>query len=346
MKNLYNFNYQQIQDEMLNLNMKAYRGKQIFRWLYRGMATSIDDMSDISKDARAQLKESYTIETLETIKIQVSNDGTRKYLFKLADGCLVESVLMRFDYGNSVCVSSQVGCNMGCRFCASGLLKKNRDLSSAEMVQQVMAVQADIKDQRVSHVVVMGTGEPFDNYNNVMNFLNIINDDNGMAIGARHITISTCGIVPKIIEFAQGKYQYNLAISLHAAYDELRTRLMPINNAYPLRELMRALDVYESLNNRRLTFEYILLKDVNDSRRDAEKLAKLLRNKNYYINLIPYNSVDEKDFRNVSKSEALIFYDILCKMNVRCTIRKEHGADIDAACGQLRAKELLNKRGE
>ena len=231
---------------------------------------------------------------------------------------------------------------MGCAFCASGLTKKSRDLTSAEMVAQVLYVQKylDEREERLSHIVVMGTGEPFDNYDNVMNFLSTVNHDRGLGIGSRHITISTCGIVPKIYDFANEHTQYNLAISLHAPNDTLRNQLMPVNKAYPLDELMKALDYYSEENNRRLTFEYILLKGVNDKKEHARQLSKLLKGKNAYINLIPYNSVDEKDFKSVTHDEAMVFYDLLMKNNVRCTIRKEHGDDIDAACGQLRIKQI------
>ena len=257
----------------------------------------------------------------------------------MIDGNLIEAVLMRHDYGQSLCVTSQVGCNMQCAFCASGLLKKQRNLTAGEMVNQVMAVAKDT-GIRVSHVVVMGTGEPFDNYDNVMNFLATVNHDRGLGIGSRHITISTCGIVPRIYDFANEHTQYNLAISLHAPNDELRDKLMPVNHAYPLKELMEAVKYYGQENNRRLTFEYILLNGVNDRPEHAKQLSKLLHGMNAYINLIPYNAVDEKGFKSVSHDEAMVFYDLLMKNHVRCTIRKEHGNDIDAACGQLRIKEI------
>ena len=281
-------------------------------------------------------------DVLELIKKQVSHDGTTKFLFITSDGALLESVMMVFDYGRSVCVSSQVGCNMGCAFCASGLTKKKRDLTRGEMVAQVMYVQKELdKDNlRLSHIVVMGTGEPFDNYDNVMNFLATVNHDRGLGIGSRHITISTCGIVPRIYDFANEHTQYNLAISLHAPNDELRDKLMPVNHAYPLKELMEAVKYYGQENNRRLTFEYILLNGVNDRPEHAKQLSKLLHGMNAYVNLIPYNAVDEKGFKSVSHDEAMVFYDLLMKNHVRCTIRKEHGNDIDAACGQLRIKEI------
>lgn len=342
MKSLYDFNYEQIQEFALEQGWKKFRGHQIFQWLYRSRVKEIDEMSNLSKETRELLKENFLISPLTLREKQVARDGTTKYLFALSDGSLIESVLMQFDYGKSVCVTSQVGCNMGCAFCASGLTWKQRDLTSGEMVAQVLYIQQelDAKEERVSHIVVMGTGEPFDNYDNVMNFLATVNHDRGLAIGARHITISTCGIVPRIDAFAQEHTQYNLAISLHAPNDELRSRLMPINRAYPLSELMAALDRYGAENNRRLTLEYILLRGVNDQPVHARQLAALIGRRNAYVNLIPYNAVDEKGFQGVDHAAAMVFYDQLMKLGVRCTIRKEHGSDIDAACGQLRVKHL------
>lgn len=303
-------------------------------------------MSDLPKSFIEQLKQEYSIEPLKEIQRQVSHDGTIKFLAELQDGSSVELVLMHFQYGDSLCVTSQVGCNMGCSFCASGLLKKQRDLTAGEIVGEVMFVQKqlDKEGRRVDNIVVMGTGEPFDNYTNVMNFCSIVNSDLGLAIGSRHITISTCGIVPKIREFAQGHYQYNLAISLHAPTNELRRKLMPIAKAYPLDELMQALREYSEDNHRRLTFEYILLHGVNDSDEMAITLANLVRGMNAYINLIPYNQVDENGYIGVDDKKALHFYDILMKHGVKATLRQKHGDDIDAACGQLRAKHERNKQ--
>lgn len=342
MKSLYDFTYDQMTDMALAQGWKKFRGHQIFQWLYRKRAVSIDDMSDLSKDTRETLKQQFSLTPLELRDKQVASDGTTKYLFALEDGSLIESVLMQFDYGKSICVTSQVGCNMACAFCASGLTKKKHNLTSGEMVAQVLYVQRDLdeKEERLSHIVVMGTGEPFDNYDNVMNFLATVNHDRGLGIGARHITISTCGVVPKIYEFAKEHTQYNLAISLHAPNNALRDQLMPINHAYPLEELMEAIQYYAKENNRRLTFEYILLRGVNDQKEHVNQLAKLLRGLNAYVNLIPYNAVDENGFQGVDHEQAMVFYDALMKQGIRCTIRKEHGADIDAACGQLRVKHL------
>ncbi len=342
MRSLYEFNYEQIQEYALTKGWKKYRGHQIFQWLYRKRVSDIDEMSDLSKETREQLKAEFIISPLTLRDIQISSDGTTKFLFALPDGALIESVMMVFDYGNSVCVTTQAGCNMGCAFCASGLTKKQRNLTAGEIVAQIMYVQSylDERSQRLSHIVVMGSGEPFDNYEATMNALATVNHDRGLGIGARHITISTCGIVPRIYEFANEHTQYNLAISLHAPNDELRDRLMPINRRYPLKELFAAIHAYSDENNRRLTFEYILLKGVNDSKSCAKQLAGLIRGLNAYVNLIPYNAVDEKGFQGVCYEEVMVFYDALMKYGVRCTIRKEHGGDIDAACGQLRVKHL------
>ena len=346
MQTIYDLTFKQMQEMLEAHGQKAYRAKQIFSWLYRKRVSSFDAMSDLPKSFIEQLKQEYSIEPLKEIQRQVSHDGTIKFLAELQDGSSVELVLMHFQYGDSLCVTSQVGCNMGCSFCASGLLKKQRDLTAGEIVGEVMFVQKqlDKEGRRVDNIVVMGTGEPFDNYTNVMNFCSIVNSDLGLAIGSRHITISTCGIVPKIREFAQGHYQYNLAISLHAPTNELRRKLMPIAKAYPLDELMQALREYSEDNHRRLTFEYILLHGVNDSDEMAITLANLVRGMNAYINLIPYNQVDENGFIGVDDKKALHFYDILMKHGVKATLRQKHGDDIDAACGQLRAKHERNKQ--
>ena len=346
MQTIYDLTFKQMQEMLEAHGQKAYRAKQIFSWLYRKRVSSFDEMRDLPKSFIEQLKQEYSIEPLKEIQRQVSHDGTIKFLAELQDGSSVELVLMHFQYGDSLCVTSQVGCNMGCSFCASGLLKKQRDLTAGEIVGEVMFVQKqlDKEGRRVDNIVVMGTGEPFDNYTNVMNFCSIVNSDLGLAIGSRHITISTCGIVPKIREFAQGHYQYNLAISLHAPTNELRRKLMPIAKAYPLDELMQALREYSEDNHRRLTFEYILLHGVNDSDEMAITLANLVRGMNAYINLIPYNQVDENGFIGVDDKKALHFYDILMKHGVKATLRQKHGDDIDAACGQLRAKHERNKQ--
>lgn len=282
---------------------------------------------------------------LETVKVLTSKDGTQKYLFRLHDGNLIETVLMKHPYGNSVCVTSQAGCNMGCAFCASGLLKKERDLTAEEMLLQVQCAQeiftqssegsSSDRSDRITHVVVMGTGEPFDNYEGVIRFCSLISNE----VAPRHITVSTCGIVPKIYAFSETEKRYNLAISLHAPDNELRSRLMPVNQKYPLEELIAAAEDYCSRTKRRITFEYLLLAGVNDTEKDALKLASLLKgNESFYVNLIPYNAVSEFGFQGSSKDAALAFYDVLMKNKVKATLRKERGTDISAACGQLRLR--------
>lgn len=342
MRSIYDLTIKDLEEYLLEKGFKSFHAKQIFRWLYDKRIDSFDLMSDISKKLIDEFKKDFFFDVLKIADHQISKDGTEKFLFELNDGALVESVLMVFDYGKSACLSSQVGCNMGCSFCASGLLKKQRDLTCAEIVSQALMIQKrlDESSERLGNIVVMGTGEPFDNYDNVMKALSIINDPFGLEIGSRHISISTCGLVPSIRRFAEEKLQYNLAISLHAPNDELRSSLMPINKAYPLKELFDALKYYSDLNNRRLTFEYLLLKDVNDSEIHAKQIKELLSGLNAYINLIPYNKVKEKDFETSSEENALRFYDLLKKNGVAVTLRQKKGDDIDAACGQLRANKL------
>ena len=344
MRTIYDLPLFNMEEMLAGLGQKPYRAKQLYNWIYRKRAEGFEEMSDLPASLIETLKAEYVLMPLKLLDQQIARDRTAKYLFELSDGATIETVLMRFNFGNSVCVSTQVGCNMGCAFCASGLLKKQRDLTAGEIVAQVMYIQKelDAAGERVDNIVVMGTGEPFDNYDNVMDFCSIVNSDHGLAIGARHITISTCGVVPKIYEFAKGKYQYNLAISLHAPNDELRRELMPIDRAYPLDQLMEALRAYSEDNHRRLTFEYILLKGVNDSDAHAKELADLIRGMNAYVNLIPYNEVDEHGFRTIDERTSLRFYDCIMKNGVKATLRSRHGDDIDAACGQLRARHERN----
>ena len=337
MENIYNYSLEQLTNYFASINQKPFRAKQVFSWLYQKEASSFDEMSNLSKELREQLKEHFTFDILKIVEKQESKDGTIKYLFEMLDGSLIETVLMIHDYGKSLCVTSQVGCNMKCSFCASGLLRKQRDLTPGEIVAQVMKVQLDTK-QRISHVVVMGTGEPFDNYDNVMEFVRIINHPNGLAIGARHITISTCGLIPGIQRYSDEGIQTNLAISLHAPNDEIRNQLMPINRRYPLDDLRQAISDYIDKTNRRVTFEYILLKDVNDSLVDARQLAHYLRGLNAYVNLIPYNSVDEHGYQPSDQETIEKFKSELLRLHINVTLRKEHGRDIDGDCGQLRAK--------
>ncbi|OFI49110.1 23S rRNA (adenine(2503)-C(2))-methyltransferase RlmN [Floricoccus tropicus] len=347
---IYGLTLAELTDWVLENGQKKFRAKQIWEWLYRKRVDEFSQMSNLSKDLIEKLDENFIINPLKQRIVQESADGTVKYLFELPDGLLIETVLMRQKYGLSVCVTTQVGCNIGCTFCASGLLKKQRDLTSGEIVAQIMLVQKYFdergNDERVSHVVVMGIGEPFDNYDNVMNFLYTINDDNGLAIGARHITVSTSGLAPKIREFAHNGLQVNLAVSLHAPNNDVRTSIMRINRSFPIEKLFEAIDYYIEETNRRVTFEYIMLSGVNDRPEHAQELATLLKDKKklVYVNLIPYNPVSEHDqYSRSSKEDVMRFYDILKKNGINCVVRQEHGTDIDAACGQLRSKQLKKK---
>ncbi len=339
MKSIYDLTQEQMIDEFITLGEKKFRAVQVFEWIYRQHVYQFDCMNNLSLALREKLSQTYSIELLKIKEKQVSQDGTIKYLFELEDGGLIESVLMIHDYGKSLCVTSQLGCNMGCRFCASGLLKKQRNLTAGEMVNQVLSVMNDT-NERVSHVVVMGTGEPFDNYENVMNFIHIINHPKGLAIGARHLTISTCGLSDKIRIYAQEGIQTNLAISLHAPNDEIRNQLMPINKAYPMDELREAMKFYIEQTNRRITLEYILLKGVNDQLIHARQLAHYVKGLNAYVNLIPYNAVDEHGYQQSSLQDVEAFKNELLRLKINVTKRKEHGRDIDGACGQLRAKKV------
>lgn len=350
-ESIYRLTFAKLTDWLVERGHKKFRATQVWEWLYRKRVKSFEEMTNVPKDCLQLLEEHFVIETMNVHTKQESQDGTVKFLFKLADGNLIETVLMRHSYGLSVCVTTQVGCNIGCSFCASGLLKKSRDLSTGEIVEQIMKVQAHLdeagKDERVSHIVVMGIGEPFDNFENVVDFIEIVKDQKGLSIGARHITVSTSGLVPKIYEFADLKLQVNLALSLHAPNDELRSRIMKINRAYPLDKLMDAVRYYIKTTNRRITLEYILLKDVNDKREHAQQLADLIRDfsRLAYVNLIPYNPVDEhSEYQRSEKEAILAFYDTLKKNGVNCVIRREHGTDIDAACGQLRSKQIKKEK--
>jgi 23S rRNA (adenine2503-C2)-methyltransferase len=320
-ESIYGLTREQLVDWFLAHGEKKFRATQVWEWLYTKRVASFSEMSNISKSLMTLLEENFSLNPLKQVIVQEAQDGTVKYLFELPDKNMIETVLMRQEYGLSVCVTTQVGCNIGCTFCASGLLKKQRDLTAGEIVAQIMWVQHYFDerglDERVSHVVVMGIGEPFDNYVNVMNFLRTINDDKGLAIGARHITVSTSGLVPKIREFADSGLQVNLAISLHAPNNEVRTLIMRINRSFPIEKLMAAIDEYIEKTNRRVTFEYIMLSQVNDRPEHAQQLADLLRNKKKlsYVNLIPYNPVSEHDQYSRSSKEAVLkFYDVLKKI--------------------------------
>lgn len=340
-----------MQEWVLEQGEKKFRADQIWEWLYRKRVQSFEEMTNLSKGLIAKLNEQFVVNPLKQRIVQESADGTVKYLFELPDGMLIETVLMRQHYGLSVCVTTQVGCNIGCTFCASGLIKKQRDLNNGEIVAQIMLVQKYFdergQDERVSHIVVMGIGEPFDNYNNVLNFVRTINDDKGMAIGARHITVSTSGLAHKIRDFANEGVQVNLAVSLHAPNNELRSSIMKINRAFPIEKLFAAIEYYIETTNRRVTFEYIMLNEVNDGVEQALELSELLKNikKLSYVNLIPYNPVSEHDqYSRSSKDRVMAFYDTLKKKGVNCVVRQEHGTDIDAACGQLRSNTMKRDR--
>lgn len=348
---IYGLTQEELGEWLVSIGEKKFRTSQIWDWLYQKRVREFSEMKNIPKDLIEKLTSEFIINPLKEMVVQESADGTVKYLFELEDQHMIETVLMRQKYGLSVCVTTQIGCNIGCSFCASGLLKKQRNLTAGEIVAQIMQVQHYFDDreegERVSHIVVMGIGEPFDNYKNVMNFLHIMNDKKGLAIGARHMTVSTSGLVPKIKQFAKEPMQVNLAISLHAPNNDVRTKMMVINKAYPLEKLMDAVDYYIEETNRRITFEYIMLSKVNDLPEHAEQLAELLKDKKKltYVNLIPYNPVSEHDnYQRSTKADILAFYDILKKKGVNAVVRQEFGTDIDAACGQLRSKQMKKQK--
>lgn len=341
MKNIYDLTLDDLKKYFISIGLKPFRAIQVYEWLYRFHVRSFDLMTNIKKEVIEHLKQDFEIKLYEVVDHQKSADGTEKFLFRLQDGNLIESVLMRHNYGTSICVTSEVGCNMGCAFCASGMKKKLRNLSAGEMVLQLESVYEVIKE-KISHIVVMGIGEPFDNYQNVINFLHIVNEPHGLEIGSRHISVSTCGLVPMIYEYAKEDLQSNLAISLHAPNNEIRDQIMPINKAYRIEELVKAISDYIIATNRRVTIEYILIDGLNDSIKCANELADLLHGLNVYINLIPYNEVKEKPFKRSKKEQMRKFYDTLKKRSMNVTLRLEQGADIAAACGQLRSKHMNN----
>lgn len=333
--NIYSLSRKDLEKYFEALNEKKFKSVQVYDWLYKKRVNNFEEMTNIKKEIIEKLKEDFTLNKPEIIKIKDGQD-VHKYLFNLKDEEKIEAVLMNHDYGNSLCISTQVGCNMGCSFCESGRLKKRRNLTPDEMVSQILLIEEKQKI-RISHIVLMGIGEPFDNYENVMKFVDIINDDYGIAIGARHITISTCGIVPKIKEFAKENRQVNLAISLHAPNDKLRSKIMNINKVYPIKEVIGAVKEYLKINNRKVTFEYIMLKDVNDKEEHAKELADLLKGMNCYVNLIPYNETSHIEYKKSDKESVMKFYDILKKNKINVTIRREFGSEVAAACGQLRS---------
>jgi len=339
MQSIYNLSEDDFKLYLNNLGEKPFRAKQIMEWIYRHKIQSFDEMTNVKKTFIEQLKNDFSLDLLEVVTHQVSSDGTQKFLFRLADGNLIESVLMNNEYGYSICVTTQVGCNMGCVFCASGMKKKLRNLETAEIVMQLLTVEK-VTGIKITHIVIMGIGEPFDNYENVTRFMKIVNYPLGLEIGARHITVSTSGLVPKIKEFADFDLQVNLAISLHAPNNDIRNKIMKVNKSYPIEELIEAIKYYIEKTNRRVTIEYILLKDINDSRDCANELADLLHGLNIYVNLIPYNEVIEKPYKRSTKETMQAFFDQLKKRRINVQLRREQGGDIDAACGQLRSKQM------
>ncbi|MBQ9065039.1 MAG: 23S rRNA (adenine(2503)-C(2))-methyltransferase RlmN [Blautia sp.] len=324
---------------MEELHEKPFRAGQIFSWLHRSLVENYDEMTNLPKSLREKLSE-YPLNIPETVTVQKSEkDGTRKYLFRLNDGNLIESVLMRYEHGNSVCISSQAGCRMGCRFCASTIGGLSRSLLPSEMLSQIYKIQKET-GERVSHVVVMGTGEPLDNYDNLLKFLSLISCPDGLGISARNITVSTCGLVPQIMKLAEEKLQITLAISLHAPNDEIRRTIMPVANRYSVDELLSACRYYFEATGRRITFEYSLIEGVNDSDECASELAGRIRGLNCHVNLIPVNPVKERHYRRTSRGKVLDFKNKLEKYGINVTIRREMGTDIDGACGQLRRSRI------
>ncbi|MBR4139749.1 MAG: 23S rRNA (adenine(2503)-C(2))-methyltransferase RlmN [Lachnospiraceae bacterium] len=345
-KDLKSLNLEQLTEELLNIGEKKFRAKQVYSWIHEKLVDSFDEMTNLSKDLREKLKDNYTLNSMEVVAVQTSKiDGTQKYLFRLYDGHVVESVLMRYHHGNSVCISSQVGCLMGCRFCASTIGGKVRDLAASEMLGQIYKIQK-ISEERVHNVVVMGTGEPLDNYDNLVQFIKMLTDENGLNISQRNLTVSTCGIVPKIRQLAEEKFQMTLALSLHATTQEKRKQLMPIANKYDLKEVLDACHYYYEQTGRRITFEYSLVGGVNDTKEDAQELTKLIGKFPCHVNLIPVNPIKERDFVQPNKQECQAFRNKLEKNGINVTIRREMGRDIDGACGQLRKSYLDQEKGD
>lgn len=334
----------ELKEEMAQLGEKPFRAVQLYEWMHRKLARGYEEMSNIPAAMKVKCGESYAYTALQTVAVQESGiDGTKKFLFALSDGNVVESVWMRYKHGNSVCISSQVGCRMGCRFCASTLDGLVRNLTPAEMLDQIYAITLETRE-RVSNVVVMGSGEPLDNYENLLRFITLLTDENGLHISQRNITISTCGIVPKMRQLADEKLQITLALSLHAATDEKRRELMPVANQYTLSELVACCAYYFAQTGRRITFEYSLVQHVNDSRKDAETLVSLIRGLNCHVNLIPVNPVKERDYVQSGRHAVEAFAASLQKSGINATVRREMGRDIDGACGQLRRRFLAEAK--
>lgn len=339
MKNIKDYNLDELKEELKKIGEKTFRAEQIFKWIYESRVSSFDEMTNLSLELREKLKENYTIKQFNILKKQVASDGTKKYLFDVLDGNAIETVLMEYHHGYSICVSSQIGCKMGCKFCASTGIPFIRNLSTGEIVEQIMAVERD-ENIRISNIVFMGIGEPLDNYDNVVGAIRIINNPKGLNIGARHISISTSGLVPKIYKLAEENIQCTLSISLHATTNEQRSQMMPVNDAYKLEELLQACRDYIEKTHRRISFEYALAKENNDNLEDAKRLVKLLRGMICHVNLIPINKIENGAYMKSSNENIMKFRDYLNDHGIVATIRRELGSDIDAACGQLRRKNL------
>lgn len=339
MKNIKDYDLEDLKKELENIGEKKFRAEQIFKWLYVEKVKEFDEMTNLSLELREKLKNEYDICNFKILRKQESSDGTKKYLFDVLDGNAIESVLMEYHHGRTICVSSQIGCKMGCKFCASTGLKFARNLTAGEIVEQILAVEQDT-GYKISNVVFMGIGEPFDNYDNVMQAIKIINNQKGLSIGARHISISTSGLVPMIYKFADEELQCTLSISLHATNDKKRSEMMPINNRYNIKELMEACKYYIEKTNKRISFEYALAKDNNDNLDDAKELVKLLKGMLCHVNLIPINKIENGKYTKSSNENIIKFRDYLNEKGITATIRRELGSDIDAACGQLRRKNL------
>ena len=339
MKNIKDYNLDKLKEELINMGEKSFRAEQIFKWLYQDKVVTFDEMTNLSVELREKLKENYTICDFKILKKQESSDGTKKYLFDVLDGNAIETVLMSYHHGYSVCVSSQIGCKMGCKFCASTGIKFIRSLTSGEIVEQIIKIEQDT-GVKVSNIVFMGIGEPLDNYENVINAIRILNNPKGLNIGARHISVSTSGLVPMIYKLAQENIQCTLSISLHATTDEQRSAMMPINKRYNIEELLKACKEYIKVTNRRISFEYALAKENNDNLEDAARLVKLLKGMNCHVNLIPINKIENGTFVKSSNENIMKFRDYLNDHGIVATVRRELGSDIEAACGQLRRKNL------
>ena len=339
MKNIKDYDLEDLKKELENIGEKKFRAEQIFKWLYVEKVKEFDEMTNLSLELREKLKNEYDICNFKILRKQESSDRTKKYLFDVLDGNAIESVLMEYHHGRTICVSSQIGCKMGCKFCASTGLKFARNLTAGEIVEQILAVEQDT-GYKISNVVFMGIGEPFDNYDNVMQAIKIINNQKGLSIGARHISISTSGLVPMIYKFADEELQCTLSISLHATNDKKRSEMMPINNRYNIKELMEACKYYIEKTNKRISFEYALAKDNNDNLDDAKELVKLLKGMLCHVNLIPINKIENGKYTKSSNENIIRFRDYLNEKGITATIRRELGSDIDAACGQLRRKNL------